>query len=512
MLATTRHGRDVKWLAERKPPDFPILTPFHHPRAKLLLSRIAAARCTDPRCSLKTLATDHCVDQGSVARQEPRSPGTNLGQKAMANGSPPSRMAASFFPPDNSAPLQNLPGAEDNRNCTPKAVLITGQVSLHQAHYGPMWFSTHSLHRSSTMPMFLGVNLGSTQWHSSVCPQLDSMSSSADIRETALHDNLVHLEKRVVRPVVDAFLDHHAATGKEIPTALRSFCRHSAPRKLGINANTNVAYHSTSWNSSHLADSTSLVSVQKLFPSFAEKLGDWLKRNLKSTAVLSGSNLDDLRQTADTPGKLEPIGKDGDVGAWLKLASGRQGAVPSLVRRSLAESWADLLQEQLNDNIGTTPPVQQRLDWVGLWEEFEPHARKGVATWLELLGMGHHAYADEDTDLQSAEPAWFIVLKYSVADTSWLLRPTVLEAGVHPWYYPFRADFPATAGGKTVVFGESLRNRVAPLSEFVHTQKMIRSEEIWAIEPLGSLLERGAGLAELRGARVRHNYWTSNQA
>jgi hypothetical protein len=38
VLATTRHGRDVKWLAERKHPDFPILTPFHHPRAKLLLS------------------------------------------------------------------------------------------------------------------------------------------------------------------------------------------------------------------------------------------------------------------------------------------------------------------------------------------------------------------------------------------------------------------------------------------------------------------------------------------
>jgi hypothetical protein len=31
VLATTRHGRDVKWLAERKYPDFPILTPFHHP-------------------------------------------------------------------------------------------------------------------------------------------------------------------------------------------------------------------------------------------------------------------------------------------------------------------------------------------------------------------------------------------------------------------------------------------------------------------------------------------------
>ncbi|MFN9290149.1 MAG: hypothetical protein ACK6EB_18935, partial [Planctomyces sp.] len=31
VLATTRHGRDVKWLAERKHPDFPILTPFHHP-------------------------------------------------------------------------------------------------------------------------------------------------------------------------------------------------------------------------------------------------------------------------------------------------------------------------------------------------------------------------------------------------------------------------------------------------------------------------------------------------
>ena len=35
MLATTRHGRDVKWLAVRKHPDFPILTLFHHPRLGL---------------------------------------------------------------------------------------------------------------------------------------------------------------------------------------------------------------------------------------------------------------------------------------------------------------------------------------------------------------------------------------------------------------------------------------------------------------------------------------------
>ncbi|MFN5586919.1 MAG: hypothetical protein ACK5DR_16580 [Planctomyces sp.] len=37
MLATTRHGRDVKWLAVRKYPDFPILTLFHHPRLGLLI-------------------------------------------------------------------------------------------------------------------------------------------------------------------------------------------------------------------------------------------------------------------------------------------------------------------------------------------------------------------------------------------------------------------------------------------------------------------------------------------
>jgi hypothetical protein len=29
--ATPCHGRDINWQAERKYPDFPILTPFHHP-------------------------------------------------------------------------------------------------------------------------------------------------------------------------------------------------------------------------------------------------------------------------------------------------------------------------------------------------------------------------------------------------------------------------------------------------------------------------------------------------
>jgi hypothetical protein len=35
VLATTRHGRDVKSLAEQKYPDFPIFTPFHLPSLAL---------------------------------------------------------------------------------------------------------------------------------------------------------------------------------------------------------------------------------------------------------------------------------------------------------------------------------------------------------------------------------------------------------------------------------------------------------------------------------------------
>jgi hypothetical protein len=45
VLATTRHGRDVKWLAEQKHPDFPILTPFHHPSFALPALHLVVSQC-----------------------------------------------------------------------------------------------------------------------------------------------------------------------------------------------------------------------------------------------------------------------------------------------------------------------------------------------------------------------------------------------------------------------------------------------------------------------------------
>ena len=52
-------------------------TPFHHPRAKLLLSRIPAARTVPTRCCARSLAIAHSADQRSVARREPRPPGSS---------------------------------------------------------------------------------------------------------------------------------------------------------------------------------------------------------------------------------------------------------------------------------------------------------------------------------------------------------------------------------------------------------------------------------------------------
>jgi hypothetical protein len=59
VLATPRHGRDVNWQAERKYPDFPILAPFHHPRASLLPSHRTLPPATPPNFRIR--GPNRCV-------------------------------------------------------------------------------------------------------------------------------------------------------------------------------------------------------------------------------------------------------------------------------------------------------------------------------------------------------------------------------------------------------------------------------------------------------------------
>ena len=363
------------------------------------------------------------------------------------------------------------------------------------------------------MPMFLGKNLAGTRWHPSICPQLDSMSASNEISDRALSENL-GLEKRVAQERVEAFLEHFDSHGGQdaFANAILSFRKKAPSSAVGLKAHSNIAYRANGGDLPQLSDRTQLVTIQWLFPGFIQKIQDWLKQRLPLESISPGAMLDELVPNSDRSDILNNISDDFDVHKWLQFASGKHGRVPSLVRQSLAESWQNFLRDNQTLGIGSAPLPQDRLCWVGLWDEFEPHAAGGIARWLEMFGLGHYVYANSNEDPSNAGRDWFLVLKYSAADTSYLLRPTVLEAGENPWFYPFRADFPAIHGGKTVVFGELLRRRIAPPTEFIHIERVFLPQEIWAIEPRVSLLSKKDGKEELAGARQRQQFWIQSQA
>lgn len=362
------------------------------------------------------------------------------------------------------------------------------------------------------MPMFLGKNLAGTRWHPSLCAQLDSMSTSNEISCRALSENL-DLEQRVAAQRVESFLRHYDSYGGQVAlaNAMLSFRKQPPSSAVGLKAHSNVAYRASGGGSPQLSDRTQLVTIQWLFPGFIEKIREWLLQQNRPESASSGATPDEAELMSDPVSFLKKRKSDRDVHDWLQFASGQQGRVPLPVRQSVAESWQNFLRDNQRLGVGATPLPQDRLCWVGLWDEFEPHAAGGIARWLEMFGLGHYAYANSNADPSNAGRDWFLVLKYSAADTSYLLRPTVLEAGENPWFYPFRADFPSITGGKTVVFGELLRRRIAPPTEFVHIERLFLPQEIWAIEPRGSLLSKDKGQEELAGARQRQQFWIQNQ-
>lgn len=349
------------------------------------------------------------------------------------------------------------------------------------------------------MPKIFTKNISDTKYHPDVCEKLDRLQASPNCDDQALLENLT-IDDRVPKARYEQFLDYSCSTTKPLTDDLLVYSKKEASGFVGLNDPSNIVYELGAPCSPELPGEVELVTVQSLYPDWGTSLHNWILENLYAPENISLSDLDELEVTGEFNERLKEIydrtSKEQAISDWLSLANGRRGSVPSLLRKSLFDSYIKLLSEDSNG----AKSLPDRLTWVGRWSEFESIAHMGAMAWLEVFGLGHHAYFPRRPN----EETWFIVLKYRILDCQKLLRPTVLDAGGNPWHYP-NPGFPAVQGGKTVVFGNSLDSGTRPLSEFIHPAIRFKPTNIWAIDSLSeSDFPQSSYNVELARARSVH--------
>jgi hypothetical protein len=349
------------------------------------------------------------------------------------------------------------------------------------------------------MPEIFSRNIQTTRYHPRVCQKLDDLNGSFNSADLAVFEN-VKIDDRVNDSGSVSFLDFSNTRIQPLTDDLRTYSGLPTLTRPGLTDPSNVVCQLGTPSSPALPGNTELVTVVKLFDPWVNNLHNWIGTQLNNPTAFSQSELDELQAPGNAQETLRGIASDSKPRAfsrWLELAVGRFGAIPRLVVRSLVETYEQVLRGQL----GTSPvSPPDRLTWTGLWVEFEPLSRSGALTWLEVFGLGHHAYPDPFIG-----PSWFVVLKYKISDCVCLLRPTILEGGDNPWHFPYRASAPVANGGKTVIFGNSLHSGVAPLAEFVHTAIHIKPTHLWAVDSYLPTSRTGAAVrSELINARNVH--------
>jgi hypothetical protein len=326
------------------------------------------------------------------------------------------------------------------------------------------------------MPEIFLRNIETTRYHPRVCQKLDDLNRSFNTADLAVSEN-VKIDDRVNDSGSVSFLNFSNSRIQPLTDDLRTYSGLPTSTRPELKDPSNIVCQLGTASSPALPGNTQLVTVMKLFDPWANNLHNWIGTQLNNPTALSQSELDELRAPGNAQETVKDIASDSKPRAlsrWLELGVGRFGAIPSLVLRSLIETY----EQVLRGNLGTSPvSPPDRLTWTGLWAEFEPFSRSGALTWLEVFGLGHHAYPDP-----LIGSSWFVVLKYKVSDCICLLRPTILEGGDNPWHFPYPARAPVANGGKTVIFGDSLQSGVAPLAEFIHTATYIKPTHIWAVD------------------------------
>lgn len=331
-----------------------------------------------------------------------------------------------------------------------------------------------------------------TPWHAAVCPEMERLARKVAPSDMALHENL-EIDGRVPSVRRDEFLRHFVLSGGSSPLpdmerALRTFKSPPDANEVATVHGSNLVFTSALSETPRISDRTLLVSIQQIFPLWAESLREWIHQS--APAGIGTDREESLKK-------------------WLSRRD-KPGLLPDDLKKSIAETWNSLqIQRRLSGALAGAR--REFLSWAGLWEEFKQHGPAGPARWLQVLGMGKWFYSNL-AEVSAPTQQWFVVFRYSVGDTSYMLRPTVLEASADEWHFPYPARKPVKDGGKTVIFGTALDDMVEPRSEFVHGAVQFEPNHVWAVASLdlprpSSVRDGGKMLAR---AREKHRKWVQS--
>ncbi|MBI3695658.1 MAG: hypothetical protein HY238_12575 [Acidobacteria bacterium] len=167
------------------------------------------------------------------------------------------------------------------------------------------------------------------------------------------------------------------------------------------------------------------------------------------------------------------------VQSWLdeQLAGGSESK----------EQFVKAFLDALNAYPGDTRPVR-----VTTWDAFAPFLGQGPDRWFEVWGVPKWSF-----------PRWLIVLRYKASEAGTLVRPTQLDMGWNPYYFPPPPQASVDAGGYAMALRSSpYSTRLLPM--FIHRQ-IDHSMEHWtAADRLCDRVIRVEPDLDLAAARHAH--------
>lgn len=145
-----------------------------------------------------------------------------------------------------------------------------------------------------------------------------------------------------------------------------------------------------------------------------------------------------------------------DVSSFIALfqwqsSAGREpplNSFPLMADEGMLHDW---LQEQIKGDLERfikafldawnvfQREYPRRPAWTTTWKALAPHLQEGPNRWFQVWGVPKWAF-----------PRWLIVLRYEASQVNSLVRPTVLDFGWYPSYFPPPPQAPLDDGGYAV--------------------------------------------------------------
>ncbi len=330
------------------------------------------------------------------------------------------------------------------------------------------------------MPILFGRPIPAS--HATICPHLTALAGSSVESDIAIEENL-RLDNRVSEARAERFLNHSkTVTGPDdITIQLDTQARKNAWTDFAdvtVNTNNVVIQRGFKTPPAPLPATTQVVTIMTLFKDLRDYLEPRVTKKQDGTGIGSPSEATGLDQ-------------------WFEEHSGPDPSDD--LRDGIAAAYRGVVRSQLKNSKAGRTEHAERVVWVGKLDEFEQHMGEGPQRWLEVFGLGHILYRNGAVP-KAKRTDWFFLLRYTLESTSTVARPTVLDAGANPYYFPSEGTLPAESGGKTMILGDANDLGIQPLTEYIHNQRQVKSEDVLGVFKLPPPARPSLKLLDIRNA------------